>query len=334
MARKGLDFVLGVCLAVALATGSASAADKVKFTLNFAADPGHAAYIYAQKQGYYRDAGIDLEIEQGRGSGSTVQLVAAGQTDVGLADAGVIVNLAARGAPVKIIGIIEQLSSWAVIVREDSPIKTPKDLEGRKLGVVPGTAQRALLGAMAGAQGVDVAKIDIVNFDAAASLSMLGEGRVDAVIDVPDIMFPRLKDRGIPVRALYMRDFKVPLVSMSLVVTEKMLQERPDVVRRFVAATLKGIKATMENPAAAVSALLEVYPDAGKRDAALFTVTERAKNNYCAPDSVGLGLPSQKYLDASYEVMTKFMGVSSDKPFSAYFDTAYLPNPPLVCATK
>lgn len=334
MTRRFLQLAVAASVAVATTVGSAAAADKMKFTLNFSADPGHAAFIYAQKLGLYRDAGIDLTIEQGRGSSSTVQLVASGQTDVGLAEAGVTINLAARGAPVKIVGVVEQRSSWAIIVRDDSPIKQPKDLEGRKVGLSPGTAQKALLTALAGARGVDAGKIETVNFDGAATLSMLGEGRVDAIIDVPDIMLPRLKERGITARALYLRDNNVPLFSMSLVATDKTLAEKGDLMRRFLDATLKGIKATMADPQAAVAALLEAYPDAGKRDAALFTVTERSKNNYCASDSVGVGQPSQAYLDASYGVMTKYMGVTAEKPFSAYYDAGYLPKPPIACPGK
>ncbi len=321
---------VGAFAALALA-GGAVAQDKVGFTLNWTADPGHAPYFYGQSLGLYQDEGITLKIFQGRGSGNTSQLVAAGQTDIGIVDTASAINLAARGAPIKIIGVIEHVSGWALMVKDGSPITSPKDLEGKTMGISSGTAQKALFTALAAANDIDMSKVEIVNYDNAAALSMLSEERVDAIIEVPDIMGPRLDERGVASRSLYLRDYSVPLFGISIIASEDTLANRPDMVRGFLKATAESLKATIADREAAVDVLLSRYPDAGEREAALHTVNSRADSLYCAKDSLGLLQPSKANLDGAFDIMTTYMGVDSSNPIDFYYVDEFLPNPPVAC---
>lgn len=322
-------------LAVLLIAGAgfahAQEPDKLKFTLNWTPDAGHAPYFLAEELGYYADANLDVEIELGRGSATTTQLVAAGQTDVGLADAATVIGLAARGAPVKIIGIDQQVSGWALIVAEDSDIKEPKDLEGHSIGITPGSAVAALYSALVAANDIDASTVDVVNFDPAAQLNMLTEGEIDSTIDVLDIEAPRMMARGWEPRGLYLRDHGVPLFGIVIIATEETIAERPDVLRRFLEASAKGLKAAMEDNAAAADLLLKLYPDAGKREDIMFTLEQRSANTWCSDQSVGVLEPSTEHVEASYEVMTSYLDVPSDNPIGFYYKDALLPEPPVAC---
>lgn len=331
--KSGLVKIAFAAMAVFYALSGAEAQEDLSFTLNWSADPGHAPYFYGQSLGLYKDEGLKVTIFQGRGSGNTSQIVAAGQTDIGIADTATAINLAARGAPLKIVGLIEHVSGWALIVKEGSPIKEPKDIEGKTMGISSGTAMKSLFDAMAAANGVDVSKVEFLNYDNAAALSMLSEGRVDAIIDVPDIVKPRLDERGVPSRAIYLRDYGVPLFGISVIANEETLEKRPEVVRAFLKATANSLKETMDNREAAVDALLTRYPDAGERDAALFTINSRADNLYCATDSVGLLQPSEENLKGAYHVMTTYMGVDSANPIEFYYRGEFLPEPPVSCGS-
>ncbi len=322
--------LVGALAAFTLA-GGAVAEEKVSFTLNWTADPGHAPYFYGQSLGLYKDQGIKLKIFQGRGSGNTSQLVAAGRTDIGIVDTASAINLAARGAPLKIIGVIEHVSGWALMVKEGSSIKSPKDLEGKTMGISSGTAQKALFNALAAANDIDMSKVKITNYDNAAALSMLSEERVDAIIEVPDIMKPRLDERGVPSRSLYLRDFGVPLFGISIIASEDTLAKRPDMVRGFLKATAESLHSTVKDREAAVDVLLQRYPDAGEREAALHTVNSRADSLYCAKDSLGLLQPSEANLNGAFKVMTTYMGVDASKPIDFYYVGDFLPNPPVPC---
>lgn len=330
MSRK-LALPIIFLAATFISLSGAAAAEKVSFTLNWSADPGHAPYFYGQKLGHYKDADLAVTIFQGRGSGNTSQVVAAGQSDFGIADTATAIKLAARGAPLKIVGIVEHVSNWAIIVKEDSPIKAPKDLEGKKFGVSSGTAIRALFDAVANANGVDVSKVELVNYDSAASLSMLSEGRVDAIIDVPDIMKPRLDARGVPSRAIFLRDHGVPLFGISVIATEETIEKRPDVVRKFLEATAKSLRATIKDPKAAANALLTRFPDAGKPEAVLYTLEQRSKGSFCAPDSIGILHPSEANLKGAYDTMTAYLNVDKSQPIDFYYRGHLLPKKPVGC---
>ena len=145
----------------------------MKLTLNFLAGGPSAGFIYARKLGLYERAGINLTIEEGRGSATTAQMVATGQSDVGYADAPAAMQVRSRGAPVKVIAPILQTNAFAIMSLEESNIRRPQDLVGRKLAVQPGTAQTTLLNAIIAATGVDRSRIELVNIDPAAFIAAL-----------------------------------------------------------------------------------------------------------------------------------------------------------------
>ena len=100
-ATKGLAVAVAATLTIAFSVG-ASAADKIKLTMNWTADSAHLGFALAQKNGYYADEDLEVELEEGRGSAVAAQLVATGQAELGYADAGAALNVASQGAPIKI----------------------------------------------------------------------------------------------------------------------------------------------------------------------------------------------------------------------------------------
>lgn len=91
---------------VLASAASAVAAEKLTLTMNWRADSAHLGFAMAQKNGYYAAEGLEVTLQEGRGSGVAAQLVATGQSDLGLADAGAILNAASKGAPIKIVSTI------------------------------------------------------------------------------------------------------------------------------------------------------------------------------------------------------------------------------------
>mgnify|MGYP001459103321 CR=1 FL=1 len=101
------------------------------------------AIALAQKNGYYAEEELEVTLEEGRGSSVAAQLVATGQSELGYADAGAALNVASKGAPIKIISTIWKSGQFGIQYLENSGIKEPKDLIGKKLSVPPGSAQVA-----------------------------------------------------------------------------------------------------------------------------------------------------------------------------------------------
>src|SRR5436853_5800581 len=126
---------LAMLLVASLFAAPTLAADAVSFRLNWYLGGLHVPFYYGKEKGYYAAEGIDLTINEGRGSANTVQVVAAGSDTFGLADSSSVISTAARGADVKSVMSLLNTTGFSVVSLADAPIKTPKDLEGKKLGV-------------------------------------------------------------------------------------------------------------------------------------------------------------------------------------------------------
>src|SRR5437660_12877805 len=135
------------------------AADAVSFRLNWYLGGLHVPFYYGKEKGYYSAEGIDLTINEGRGSANTVQVVAAGSDTFGLADSASVISTAAKGADVKSVMSLLNSTGFSVVSLAESGIKTPKDLEGRTVAVTPGDPLGQLLQAVCKANNVDCSKI-------------------------------------------------------------------------------------------------------------------------------------------------------------------------------
>jgi NitT/TauT family transport system substrate-binding protein len=295
----------------------------MKLTLNFLAGGPQAGFMYAKKLGYYKDAGIDLTIEEGKGSATTAQLVATGQTDVGFADAPAAMQIRSKGAPVKIIAPILQTNGFAIITLEDSGIRTPKDLLGKRLAVQPGTAQTTLLDAILSANAIDKGKLDIVNIDPAALVGALLEKKVDAILAGADFQSVQIRDRGFKVRDILYRDVGVPTVGLSVIARDDRLKANPDLYKRFVAASLKGWDSARKDPEAASAAVIEQFPSVTRDQ-----ILKQLKVDLglmCAPGATSLGRVPDRNWTLSFELLTKYLGLPKDKPIGDYYTNDFLP---------
>jgi NitT/TauT family transport system substrate-binding protein len=125
-------------LAAALVVGAvlptaANAADPVRLRLNWMYYGSHAPFALGKDKGYFRDAGIDLDIRSGNGSGSAHRLVANGDSQFSYGSCASMVNLAAKGAPLISVAVIDAMGTEAVIVRPDAGVKKLTDLKGKSI---------------------------------------------------------------------------------------------------------------------------------------------------------------------------------------------------------
>jgi NitT/TauT family transport system substrate-binding protein len=302
----------------------AQAAGKpMKLTLNFLAAGPNAGFMYAKKLGLYEKAGINLTIEEGKGSGTTAQLVATGQTDVGFADAPAAMQLRTKGAPVKVIAPILQTNGFAIISLEEMNISTPKDLVGKRLAVQPGTAQTTLLEAILASNGIDKSKVNVINIDPGAFVGAVLEKKVDAILGGADFQSVQMRDRGFKVRDILYRDVGVPTVGLSIIARDDRIKADPELFKKFVEASLQGWDAARKNPDAAAAAVLEQFPSVTKEQISKqFDVVNKL---LCAPGAASLGRVPEKNWNTTFELLTQYLGLPKDKPISDYYTTDLLP---------
>src|SRR3954464_2477393 len=253
--------MIAVLAALAASTTLAIAQDAVSLRLNWYFGGLHVPFYYGKERGFYKDEGIDLTINEGRGSANTVQVVAAGSDTFGLADSSSLIATAAKGAEIKSVMTVLSSTGYSVVSLASAGIKTAKDLEGKKFAVSPGDPLGQLFRAMAEYNKLEMNKISLVQVDPAAKVVSVLEKRVDGLLGGADDQFFLIKYKGEQPTALRYADHGANIVGMTIMTQEATIKSKADLVRRFVRATVRSWEETKKNPEGAVDAPLKVKPD-------------------------------------------------------------------------
>jgi NitT/TauT family transport system substrate-binding protein len=241
-----------VIVAVLLAFGAAlpAHAENVTFITDFGFNGRHAYYYVALERGYYREAGLDVTFVRGAGSADAIRKVGAGAAQIGFADAGSLVLARANdGVPVRMVAVVYAAPPHAIYVTADGSIRKPQDLVGHRIADSAGSANTVLFGAYAKAAGFDPAKVTWQVAESSALPALLATGRAEAVGQFT-VGEPLLAAAVAPrklVRLAY-RDVGLDYYGNGIIASEELIAKEPDMVRRFVAATVRGMQDAFANP--------------------------------------------------------------------------------------
>lgn len=304
--------------------GSAFAQDlkPFSFSLNVSASGGQVGFIYAKSLGLYEAEGLDVTIQEGKGSATTAQIVATGQVDLAMADGPTIMQMRAKGAPLKVVAPVLQTNAYGVITLEETGIREAKDLEGKSVGVDPGTAQAALFRGIIENQQLDASKIQTVNLSIPALVGTLLEKKVDAILAGADFQGIQVQDNA-PAHVIMFGDVGIPSLGLSVFGREDTLEKNADAVTAFLKAGFEGWKRAQENPEAAAAAVHEQFPSVKAED--VLKQLEVDLTLLCNADSESFGKISKAAWDANYDILTTYLDVPSDKPVEDFYTEAYLP---------
>ncbi len=262
MKRARAILLLVAAVALVGLTAEAQAPAKVVFALNWFAVGDHAAYWVALDRGYYKTRGLEVELQNSKGSGDSIAKVDSGRADVGLADAVVVIPRVAQGAKIKVVGAVFDLTPLNIWTRKDTGITRPKDLEGKLLAAPAGDAQRQLFPAFAKLNGVDESKVKWLSIEPAAKFVALSEKRADAVPDYTtgQPFWEKAVGKDNLVRMPWSQ-FGFDTYSMSIMASDKTLNERPKVLRDFLAASYLGWRDVMQDPKGSLEIFKKRVPD-------------------------------------------------------------------------
>jgi len=245
-----LFFLLATLCTCALASRGADAADKVTFVTDFGFNGRHAYYFVALDKGYYAKHNLEVTIVRGQGSADAVKQVAAGTAQIGFADtAAVILGRGNDQIPTKLVAVVYARPPHAIYVLKDSGIAGPKDLEGKKIADTAFSAVPKLFDAYAKAAKIDAAKVTWLVASSDTLPGMLTQGRADGIGQFL-VGEPLLAKAAAPkqVRALSYADVGLDLYGNGIIASDDLIKSNPDLVRRFVAATMEGLKDAIANP--------------------------------------------------------------------------------------
>jgi NitT/TauT family transport system substrate-binding protein len=316
--------IVGALVVLAASSIVAQADDSVSLRLNWYFGGLHVPFYYGKEKGFYKAEGIDLTINEGRGSANTVQVIAAGSDTFGLADSSSVVATAAKGADVKSVMSLLNSTGFSVVSLASAGIKTPKDLEGKKLAVSPGDPLGQLFRALAASNRLDMSKISFVQVDPAAKVVAVLEKRVDALLGGADDQFFLIKYKGETPAALRYADHGANIVGMTILTRESTIKDKADLVRRFVRATVRSWEEVKNNPGVAVDATMKVKPDLN-RDSQLDQLKVDIEL-MDSPNSKGrVGWGDQRDWDQTLALLKQYRDVQTDKPWTAFHTNEFLP---------
>jgi NitT/TauT family transport system substrate-binding protein len=245
----------------ALAAAPALAEDDVRLRLNWMYYGSHAGFALGLDRGYYDDAGIDLEIRSGNGSSSAHRLVANGDSHFAYGSCGALVTLASQGAPIVSVGVIDATGTEAVLVRPDAGVSSIDDLKGKTLLTTANAGVNTFFPIVLSNAGLTEADVRIVNVPDGALVSSYLQGSGEAVG-----MLGGLDDKPAEIRAnggddpvaFPYSDFGVNQVGYCISTHTDTVANNPDLVQRFMDATIRAYEAAEAEPDAAVDAIADI----------------------------------------------------------------------------
>ena len=320
---------LFAALVAVLVAGPAIAADKVVLMLNWYVYGEHAPFYYGKEKGIFAAEGIDLDIQEGRGSGVTTQAVAAKTAQFGYVDVPTMMRAAVKGAPVVSTGVLLQTSPMSAMGFEEKNIRKAEDIKGKTVATTPGDSMSQIWPLFLKKTGLKESDFKVVSGDATTKLNAVINGQADLLLGYVMDQSMKIKDAtGKNVTPIKFADYGVNLVSSGIITTKDMVKDNPDLVRRMMKASTNAIIAASKDPKAAAQSILTANPKGGKID----TLTEGFELTIpLYKDPTGKStqpfLVSEQNMTDTVNMMVEYGGldaVAKDNA-KAYYTNDYLP---------
>jgi NitT/TauT family transport system substrate-binding protein len=332
MSSGALRRIAWVIAAAAFLTSTgASAQTGVKFSLDFKIEGPAAPFLVPLDKGYYKAEGLDVTIDPAAGSIEPITRVASGAFDMGFGDINSLIKFRDQNpsADLRAIFMVYNRPPFSVVGRKSRGIEKPTDLEGKKLGAPAADGAFAQWKIFVKATGIDASKVTVENIGFPVREPMLAAGQVDAITGFSFSSFINLKDRGVPVNdivVMLMADYGVNLYGNAIIVNGKFASEKPQAVKGFLRAFLKGLKDTVKEPERAIDSVLK-RNDAAKKDVELERLGMALRDNILTAEvkANGFGGVEPKRLQDSIELIAQTYDFKDKAKAASVFDPSFLP---------
>lgn len=322
-----------LALAGMTATSALAQDTKIAFQLDWRFEGPAAMFLLPKAKGYFAAEKLDVTVDAGNGSGNAVNRVASGTYQMGFADLAALIefvgnNPTAPNKPVAVMMVYDYTPA-AVLSLKKSGIKSPADLNGKKMGAPVFDAGRRAFPIFVKANKLDSGKIAWTAMDPPLRETMLVKGDVDAITGFYFTSLLNLNARGVKdedIDVMMYPKYGVDLYGNAIIVSEQFLKEKPEAVKAFLRAFSKGMKDVLADPDGSIKfvkdrdALVDEALEKKRMKLAIETViaTPDAKAN-------GLGGVTQKRLDDMVTQVTSAFEVKNPVKPDAIFNSSYLP---------
>lgn len=336
LSRRTLALTLALGLG-GLSAAQAQAPEEIKIALSWLRNGQYAALMVADAKGYFAEEGLKVSFIDGGPGKNPIPTVAVGQAQFGVMSSSFIFSARVAPSPVDVVAIgslIQELPyAYITLGNANDPEPTPKDLEGKRVGIQADGDM--FLKALAKRNNIDLSKVKVETVLANAEPLLIG--KVDyftghlhnqtyqveleaAKADAPAHL------KGKTWKALRFSKYGVLSYGDTLFTTGKTVKERPDLVRKFMRATAKGLKFTIDNPAEAVK-LVDAYPQQIERADKLAwrLKVQNPLNQSAETKANGLLWMNPKVWDESMAFYKEFDQIKSVVPAAEVMTNAFNP---------
>jgi len=318
-----------VTLGAILIAGPALAADKVTLMLNWYVYGEHAPFYYGKEKGFYAANGIDLEIQEGRGSATVTNVVAAKTVEFGYVDVPTMMRAAVKGAPVVAVGVALQTNPMSAMGFADKNIKKAEDIKGKTVATTPGDSMSQIWPLFLKKTGLKETDFKTVSGDAVTKLNAVINGQADLLLGYVMDQSMKIKDAtGKDVYPIKFSDYGINLISSGVITNTEYLKANEDLVRRFMAASVKSLEEASKNPKDAAQAILNANPKGGKIETLTqgFELTIPLYKDPAGASKQPLRV-SDKNVAETVDVMVEYGGLDAKAKadVKTYYTNDYLP---------
>jgi NitT/TauT family transport system substrate-binding protein len=272
----------------ALVATAAHAQTPVRFSLDWRWEGPAAPFAVALDKGYFKAEGLDVTIDTAAGSREPIARIASGTHDMGFGDVNSLVRFRGEnsGADIKAVMVMYDRPPFALIGRKSRGITTDlASLQGKRFGAPAADGAFAQWPVFKAVNKIDDASMKFENVGFPVREPMLAQGEVDAVFGFAMSSYINLKSRGVPtddIVVLLMSDYGLELYGDAILVSAKFAADKPEAVKGFLRALMKGVQDTVKDPATAVDGVIS-RNDAAKTDIELDRLKMALEQNMLTP---------------------------------------------------
>lgn len=286
----------------------------------------HAAFHLAQQKGWYRDAGLNVKLEDGNGSVTTVQIVGSGDSfDVGHAALASMMIARDKGLPVKAVAVFARRSDIGLLVPDDSNIKGPADLKGKKVVYTAGSLEAPFIDSFLAAGGIKRSDLELLNVDAASKASTFAVGRADAAVSTIPFFLPVVSQKR-PSHAISFADYGLNMPSFGIFASENKLKSRGPAIAKFASVVSRAweyIYAGHQDEA--VEAIIAQRPQARLDRKVLRGQIDTLKTYFGTPPAgTPMGVPVPANWEQAVKTISSVGLISAKRPASDYYVTDFV----------
>ena len=294
----------------------------VRFTWKLKGE--YAPLYVALDKGYYKAEGLDVQLSEGNGAQNVLKALAAGNEKFGYGPAVAAAQAVSQGLPVKVVALYQTSAPMGVIAFPDTPLKAPKDIEGKRLAISVGETFGDMIRPFARVNNVDLGQVQLIQMDASARTMQFLTRKIDVMSVYLSNELPQIEKRaGVKFNVIKVTDFGLNVLGSSMYVSNAFAEQSPETVKKLLRATAKGYRDAMANPKEAAR-LMEKNMVVPEQPDVLDQQVEATVVSTNAPAGKPIGWQTEADWQANLNLLKETGGITDIKPLNAYFSNAYL----------